>query len=171
MAVVNVKSNLVTNLDASPRTLGSPNLYHGIVREQVGYAAIANGDSIGSTYRVGRVRTSDRMRSIELLNDAIATSGAADIGAYRTAAAGGAVIDADCWASAVALTSARTAPLDATFEAGAAGGLNTNIEKRIWEVLGFTSDPMIEVDVVLTLTAAAGGAGNVAVRITTVGSN
>lgn len=165
MAVVTLKSTAITNMDATPAVLNSANNSNGNIRESQGLAAIGNGDSVGSTYRVARIRSSARVSSIKVWAPDIGTTTAADFGLYDTAANGGAVVDADFFASAVALNAGPYVALDVTFEAGAAGGNIANAEQRIWEALGLTVDPYKDYDVALTLTGAADAAGTTLVRV------
>lgn len=163
MAVVTVKSTGVTNATATPRVLNAANVASGNLRASQGMVAVANGDSIGSTYRLFRLRSSDSVHALRLYCSAI-TSAAADVGLYDIDTVNaGAVVDVDFFASAQSIASAL-AGTDISFEAGAAGGLLTNAEKRIWEALGLTADPFKEYDVTLTLTAAATAAGTVVLR-------
>jgi len=165
MAVVALKSTGVTNATATPRVLNAANVANGNLRGSQGIAAVANGDSIGSTYRLFRLRSSDSVHALRLYCSAI-TSAAADFGLYDIDSVNaGAVVDADFFASAQSIASALPGS-NITFEAGAAGGLLTNAEKRIWEALGLSADPFKEYDVVMTLTAAATAAGTVVLRAT-----
>lgn len=152
MAVVTLKSAQITAADAGQ--LVNAALAGGSVESFVGLSALANGDSIGSTYRLARIPSNARMCALSVFCTAI-TSGAADVGLYQTAANGGAVVDADFFIAAQSIASASP-------------GLNViggnalapaNREKRIWEALGLTADPLRQYDVVLTLTAATTAAG------------
>jgi hypothetical protein len=79
----------------------------------------------------------------------------------RTAADGGGYVDQDFFASAVALGSALNGT-DITYEAASGAAMDiANIEKRIWEVLGLTSDPNLEYDVLATVTTAITAAGTI----------
>ena len=89
-----VTSTAITNADASPQTLNFPHIAGSFIKEQVGVAAIASGVTTGSTYRVGRIRSSDRVSEILLSCTAVATSGAIDIDLYDTADNGGAAVSA-----------------------------------------------------------------------------
>jgi hypothetical protein len=166
MAVVALKSTAITNATATPMVPNSANLANGNLRESQGFAVIANGDSVGSTYRLGRLRSSDRVSQILAYSPDIGTTTAGDLGLYDTtmAANGGTVVDADFFASALSLSGGAINGSDITFEAAAAGGLITNAEKRIWEALGLSADPHKEYDVVLTLTGAADAAGTALFR-------
>lgn len=167
MAVVALKSTAVTNANATPRTQNSVGLEGGkLVRAVNGFANVASGDSIASTYRIGKIRSDDFVDRIRVVSADIGTTTAADLGLYDllTHTNGGTVVDADFFASAISL-SGGAIDTDATFEAAAAGGLYTNGEKRVWEALGLSTDPGKEYDVVLGLTAAADAAGTVLVRV------
>lgn len=168
MAVVTPKSSAITNADATPRVLNARIVDEGSLRESVATLEGANGDSIASIFRMVRVKSSDRVSRVLLSCDAISTSGAADVGIYRTADDGGAVVDVDFFASAVVLTSALvhsdiTHEADAA-DAGAGYGL-ADVEKPLWQALGLTTDPAVEYDIALTLTAALGGAGTLALKV------
>lgn len=160
-AVVNTKSTVVTNGDATPVDLSAAYLSHGRLREAVGTLEAVNGDSIGSVYRLVRIWSGCRASQVLLACDAITTC-AGDVGLYKTAADGGAVVDADFFASAQSLAAALTGT-DVTHESGVFGV--EAVEKRLWEALGLTADPKIWYDVAVTLTAAAGSAGTVSAKV------
>ncbi len=159
MAVVQVSSTPVANADAKPVVKNSVKVAEGNLLSSVGNAAVANGDSIGSVYRMVRIRSSCRVNSVSLVTDAI-TSAAADIGLYRKAADGGAVVDADFFRAAQTIATASQCTQVAHGNLMKAGQLTL----RVWELLGLTQDPGIEYDVALTLTAAATAAGNVGLK-------
>lgn len=158
MAVVNTKSAGITGADVPQRPQTSTTVGPRRVYGDLGMVAVVSGDSIGSTYRLVRVPSSAGMRSVQLHCTAITTC-AADVGIYETAANGGAVVDADLFASAQSVASAL-AGTDVMRESGVI--TVANIEQPLWQLLGLTADPKKDYDVVATLTAAAGSAGNIA---------
>lgn len=165
MAVVNTKSAGITNADAG--TLSNARVINARIHEAIGTAEAANGDSIGSTYRLCRVPSNARISRILLSCDAITTC-AGDVGVYRTAGDGGAVVDADHFASAQSLAAALvnqdvSHEADAA-DAGAGFGL-ADVEKPLWQTLGLTADPFVLYDIAVTLTAAAGSAGTIGLRV------
>lgn len=169
MAVVNTKGVQVTNADASSQTLTNTRVAAGVVKEIADTLEAVSGDSIGSTYRLGRVRSSSRVSQLLLSCDAITTC-AADFGLYDTAANGGAVISAACFASAQSLAAAL-ANTDITHESGTLTGDVANVGKPLWQALGLTADPMKDYDIVATLTAAAGSAGTISLKTRYVDGN
>lgn len=161
MAVVALKSTAITNSDATPAVFNSANIHKGNLRESQGIAAISNGDSVNSTYRVCRVNSSDRISSIRFWAPDIGTTTAANVGLYDTAANGGAAVSASLFAAGQALNAGPYVAVDITFSALA----QNTAEQRLWEVLGLSADPMKAYDLTLTLSGAADAAGNVAVRV------
>ena len=159
MAVVSVKSTLVTNADALPAVLNNPRVDGGFERIEVATAAITSGDSIASTYRMFRVPSNAVMTDLRIYSPDIGTTTISDIGLYRTAKDGGAVQDADFFASAVSLKDGALNGTDVLHEA--AVFTIDNSGKELWEALGLTSDPSVFYDVALTLTAAADATGTV----------
>lgn len=182
MAQVNIKAAAITNATSMPRVQNSRGIEGGeLVRAVNGLCAITSGDTQAATYaagasvyRFGYIKSSDFYDQLRVICPDIGTTTAIDIGLYAVgnATAPGAVVDQDFFASALALNAGAlaetgTAGLSAfqSFEAGAAGGLATNLNKRVWEALGLTSDPGLTYEVVGTLTGAADGTGTVSVRI------
>lgn len=168
MAVVTTKSGAITNRDSSPIVLSNANISKGMLCEAVGTVEGANGDSIASKFIFASVPSNARISRVLLSCDAIATSGAADCGVYKTTADGSAVVDVDFFASAQVLTSALS-HTDITHEADAAdagaGYGQADVEKPLWQALGLTADPGIHYDIALTLTTALGGAGTVSMKV------
>ena len=74
MAVVAVKSNIVTKADATPPTIMSPTERGGKMRQQVATVEVTNGDSIASVFRMVRLPSNARVCSIWLYNDAITSA-------------------------------------------------------------------------------------------------
>lgn len=168
MAVVSVKSTPITNADASPVTLNKAHIDGARNRNKAGVVTAANGDSIDSTYRAFRIKSNDYLARLVLDNASWGAACTADIGLYKTTADGGAVVDADFFASAVDMNTANRG-LDVLRESGVI--TVANMEKRIWELLGLTEDPVLEYDVALTLVAAAAAAGAACLTATVVGGH
>ena len=159
MAVVAVKSTLITNADATPVVLNSPRVDGGFERIEVATADITSGDSIASTYRMFRVPSNAVMTDLRIYSPDIGTTTISDIGLYRTAKDGGAVQDADFFASALSLKDGALNGSDVLHEAAVFTIANSG--KELWEALALTSDPNVFYDVAFTLTAAADATGTV----------
>lgn len=161
MAVENHKSSTVTRLDSNPRKPAHNRLLGARARQAIATVAVAAADDDGTTLRMTRLPSSAMVSSIMLASDALGTSAAYDVGIYETAENGGAAVDDDVFASAVALSSAVT-PTEVRFEAGNIA----DVEKPLWELLGLTEDPNKEYDLVLTGDTAGDAAGDVTVVVT-----
>jgi len=164
MAVEALKSAAITNADATPLVLTNARIMAGAMREAVGTKQASASASIGSTYALCRVPSNARISQVIASCDAFDTTGAADIGIYQTADNGGAVVDADFFASALLLTTALPNTV-CTHESGVFG--IEDVEKPLWEALGLSADSMRDYDVVMTLTAAngAGATPDVTLRV------
>ena len=157
MAVVAVKSTLITNADATPVVFNSPRVDGGPERVAVATADITSGDSIASTYRMFRVPSNAVMTDLKIYSPDIGTTTIADIGLY--AADGGAVVDADFFASALSLKDGALNGTDVLHESTVFSIANSG--KELWSALALSSDPGVFYDVTLTLTAAADATGTV----------
>ncbi len=171
MAVVTVKSQAITDQDASPRVAPQAGLGAGYrVKEIDAFAAVAATDLSTSKYLLFRVPSTVRVKDLWLECAALGGSCAANIGAYYASrvedvGAGitpGAVIDADFFASAVSLVSAVT-PTNVTNESTTY--LTSLRDNPLWEALGLASDPGGKIDIVATLTADAASGGNIYMKM------
>ena len=163
MAVVNVKSTAVTNADATTQTLNKKGLTNGVVKVARGTVETTNGDDIGSKYRLCRLPSRARIVNIQLWSDDIGTTTIADFGLYDTAANGGAVVDADCFGSAVSLKDGAVAGTMIHHESAVYGV--EDIEQQLWEIAGASTDPQKDYDFTATLTAAADAAGTISALV------
>jgi hypothetical protein len=165
MATVSVKSTQITNRDASPRVRSNSRISRGALLCSMGVCATTAADDIGSKYNLCSIPSNARVAQLLLSCSSLGTAGAANIGLWQTTDNGGAVVDADFFASAVVLTSALSNS-DITTEANGANASigKEDMEKPIWEILGLTADPKIDYDIVAQLTAATVDAGYVALQ-------
>jgi len=163
LAVALTKSTMITNMDAAPVVEHPAYAHHGRLREMVESFGSTNGDDIASIYRVLRVWSGWRISDLIIDSPDMGTTGIADVGLYKTAADGGAVVDADFFASALSLSGGALANSIITRESAVI--TPTNMDTRIWEQLGLTEDPKIWYDIALTLTAASDATAVGALRL------
>lgn len=161
MAVVSVSSTVITNRDAVPRVKTISRVIKMAMQMASGTVELAAGDSIASKLKFAQVPSNARISQVLLSCDAL-TAGAMDIGIYQTTDNGGAVVDADHFASAADMATALKNS-DVTFESGVYGV--EDLEKPLWEALGLATDPMRDYDIVGTLTTAATAAGTVSLQV------
>ena len=157
MPITDTKTTKITALDASGTKFAGP--ANALLADIISLE-VATTDSIGSTKRFFRVPSNAVITGLDVKGDA-ATAGAADIGLCDISS--GAAVSAALFGSAVSFASALNTWTDVQTEA-----TSTDIDKsgkKLWELLGLTSDPGKAYDVTATLTTAWTAAGTVAMRI------
>lgn len=154
MPAENLKSGAITNRDATPSVLTTAQGSN--VHRVWGKIEAAGGDA-GSTYRFCSIPSNARGIVVRFASDDLSGSGATmDIGLYQTTANGGAVVDADFFASAIDVATAAVSMTDITYERAATR--IDDIEKPLWEQLGLSADPGRDYDVTgVSAVAAATG--------------
>lgn len=173
MAVFALKSTFITNRDATPKVLTDAYVAGGEVIEAEGYVQTGSAaDSVGSTYKMVSIPSNARMSALGLRNQALGAGGAVDIGLYYptfiptggglSAALAGTVIDATLFASAVAVSSANVAPLEVMYESGTI--TIPKGEMPLWQMAGLTADPMINLDIVISVQTVLAAQGFIGVN-------
>jgi hypothetical protein len=157
-----LKSGPVTNLDASPFLRPGSWVHGGNAKHYAGTVETLATDSIGSTYRflpgrlvdaAGHRLRCSAMRSAPPARPISASTSPppkVEPSWMRTS-------------SPLRAIAAATNGTDITLRPLAAMDIS-KIEQRIWEVLGLTTDPNLEYDVVATLTAATVAGGTLSLR-------
>jgi hypothetical protein len=157
MSTVNRNSNVITNAVATPRVPNSPAVGGAAdLKEVAGLVTCAADDSATSVHRFVRVPSNARISQLLFSTGDASSAGAMDLGIYQTAANGGAVVDADLFASALDLTGGPMKNLDVTYESDEYTPAESI--KPLWEVLGLSSDPCREYDIASTITTTYNGA-------------
>lgn len=155
MATVN--STWITNAVATPKVATNANQSVGQLFSAKSVATVSATQTSGDVIRMVRVPSNARIDIVLLTTGDATTAGAIDIGVYQTADNGGAVVDADLFASALALTGGPFTNSNQTWESGqytyAASCL------PLWQVIGLTADPCREYDVACTVTTTGNGMG------------
>lgn len=172
MAVVNTKSTLVTNADATPVVLSNPYQAFGNDANEVAVCSVAASDSAASVYRFFRIPSNARIIDLQVQNDALTSGTSYKGGVLFTAGDGGGVVvtgsDAILF-SVLSLVAARSFWTSVYFPAIAAGsGAVANVNLRIWELLGLTADPFKLYDIAVSAVTPSSVLGNVALQLTYV---
>lgn len=155
MAVVNRSSTAISNETATPSIANSPPFAAGVLRSIVGSVASAADDSATSIGRVLRIPSNACVSAVLLSCADATTAGIVDVGIYQTAENGGAVVDADFFASLFALTNGPYSNTDITFESGEYSFAEA--DTPLWQALGLTADPHRDYDVAYTITTTFNG--------------
>ena len=157
MATEGLKSTAITNLDASPIVANTAGVQGPFQQKAVdAYITTTSGVTVGSTYRMLRLKTTCYLKSLVIAGEAM-TQGPFDVGAYYSDATmdgtlstlRGTVIDADRWGSAVSFASA-VQPTDIITESGVC--TVDKLFQPLWQMVGLSADPGGCIDIVLTST-------------------
>jgi hypothetical protein len=163
MTQTNRNSSTIANLVATPRVINKPALAGGMAQIRHGLITSAADDSSGAIGRFFRLPSNAIVSSLRYSGADASSAGAIDIGIYQTADNGGAVVDADFFASAFALTAGPDSNTELINESGEL----TLAEQMqpLWQALGLSSDPCIDYDVAYTITTTFNG-GPTAMKLT-----
>lgn len=143
MAIRNVLAAGMPDLTSARPAKPDVTVAHGVLRTSCFVADILNADSIASTYVVARIPSHARMsRQSEMHNSIVASA------AYTLGVAGAAA----CLMAATSLAAAGTVRGLPAIAVG-------DDAKPLWQLAGMLTDPKMELDVIVTLTAAATGTG------------
>ena len=151
------QSPALTNLDrAQAPHLASVSQGHARLRRKavVHTIPITGTPAIGDRHAMVRMNSSDTVVAIYMGCDGAGTAILVNIGLYQ--ARGGAVIDADCFASAVDISTAAVVhgAVNYKYESATAPGAATAI-LPLWDAhTALTEDPMVQYDIELAETAA-----------------
>ena len=156
-----VLSSQITNRDATPRVLEDSRESKARVLESCALVEIETSHASADVIRYFSVPSNARISEILLSCDDSGTAGAMDIGVYQTTENGGAVVDADLFASAQVMTTALTNS-DVTHESGQYDIAES--EMPLWEVLGLSADSNRDYDICGTLTQAAESAATTVLK-------
>lgn len=174
MAVVNLKSTLLTNRDATPKVLSDAMLAGGIMEEVIGSVKTNNGDNIGSQYRLIQVPSNARVSQLYWQADALGSGCILDVAVwypttlplgganFLTSSSQSALISSSIFATALAGSASAVAITEITNQS-----LNYGIgvqEQALWQALGLTADPEIDFDMGFTLRGATAAAGYVGLK-------
>lgn len=167
MAVVNTKSTVITNADASPAVLNLAAIAKGRLYRAAGTVETGAGDSQYSVYRLLRLPSNAVIASLKKYSDDLdsGSSGRFTFGVQETLANGG---------LQVGTISSSVSTGDALFQAAAAQQADTGTEirfsaldingaeKPLWELISalggvtMTADPHKDYDIIAKLTVATG---------------
>lgn len=164
MAVENIKSTAIIALDTIPpfpSTTGEGS--SGYERVLDGIAAVAAASSATSTYRIARLPSNAKLKSLGIFTDAAPGAGAVSVGASYSdstvdgtnAALQGTLISATAFGTTLTLAATANTRVDALTTLAVGKRL-----QPLWQALGLTADPGGFIDILVTVTTAITNATN-----------
>ena len=159
MAVTNRNSTQVANAVATPAVRNNSIAADAVKRSALGYVANAADDDATSIHRIARVPWDACVRGIKLTTGDASTAGAINVGVYYPVghpnSAAGAVVDADLFASAFALTNGPYQRAEITDQTQYS---LTERLQPLWQAAGLTSNPGGYADIAATISTTYNGA-------------
>ena len=150
MAVVDRNSTAIADMVAVPRVAVNPSKGAASqLFEAGGLVVNAADDSANSIHRFCRVPSNARISSVKLTTGDAVTAGNINVGLYQTVENGGAVVDADLFATTLALTGG---PFNNAEILDAAQYIVAEQVTPLWQVIGLLADPNREYDVAATIS-------------------
>lgn len=177
MSAFNIKSTVLTQRDASPKVLSEGTLAKSMVREAIGVQRNSNAgtdlNTAGTQIRLLSVPSTARLSTLEYASAALGTS-AIDVAAWypTTVPTGGGVFLADSVKGTLISSSAFLANIAGADAATAwttafptvANFAIALYEQPLWQILGFSVDPEINIDMGFTVRTASAINGYVGLR-------
>lgn len=156
MAVVTVKSTVISNRDAVPAVINDGRLERGSLRSSHGYVTATNGDSATSKYILASLPSTAMVRQILFSCANLGASSAINLGVYRNTKDGGAAVSASLFASAQA-TSAALSNTDVTNQSGSF--TLDKQEQPLWQAAGMSADPGGYLDIAAAVSVSIAATG------------
>jgi hypothetical protein len=173
----NLKSNQITNRDATPKALTDALISGGRVRHSFGYVFTGSADSAGSQYRLVEVPSNATMEAVNYVSGALGSGCVLDVAAWYPTTiplGGGAFLNANL--SAVLISSSTflativgstvvtsSTWVSAMTTAGTQATPNY-FEQPLWALLGLASDPECVIDLGFSVRAATASSAYVGMK-------
>jgi hypothetical protein len=168
-----VSSVLISNRDATPKVLTDAYVSGGELSSSEGYVQ-SNGslDTSGTLYKILTIPSNARVHQLLMTAGSFGSGGAFDVGVYwptyipvgagLTAASASTAIASQFFASNLAVSNSTSEHTDITNSSGT----NTiqNQELPIWSAIGLANDPMIDLDIVITVHTVIAAQGYVGLK-------
>jgi hypothetical protein len=162
MATSTLKSTAITNRDATPKVANNARVSGAPLISAIDIVTTAAADDTSSTYRMLSVPSNAFVRGVYFSTAALGGSSTVDIGVFRSTADGGAVVDADFFASAVSTVNA-VARTDVTYESAVFTAAKRM--QPLWQAAGLSADPGGELDIVISCQATIANAAAMSLEV------
>ena len=154
------KSSVVTRFQAGANKLNDPRDLGGAEKVAKATLEVAAADNDGHIYAICPVRSSWKIHSILLLNDAITGATDYDVGLYDLDEA---VVDKDCYADGVDINAGNATPLELAFHTRN----KDKIGNEVWQdpTGGPSADPVAWYILAITANTVGSAAGTITVIV------
>lgn len=175
MAVVTLKSNAITNRDATPKVLTDAGIAGGALCQSYGYVFTGSADSAASNYKLVSMASDVMLKSLEWVNGALGSGCVLDVaawyptafqsggGAFLAQSLTGTLISSSTFTTQITGNTANTTWSQLMITTGVLGSPNY-IEQPLWFMLGLAADPECTIDIGFSVRLAVATAGYVGLK-------
>ena len=175
MAVVTIKSNAITNRDATPTVQTDALISGGELAHAFGYVFTGSADSAASNYKLASVPSSAQLASLGWVNGALGSGCVLDVaawyptalqsggGAFLAQSSAGAFIGSSTFTTQITGNTANTTWSELMITTGTQASPNY-WEQPLWALLGLASDPECVIDLGFSVRVAVATAGYIAMK-------
>lgn len=176
MSAFNIKSTVIANRDATPKILSEPIIAMGMMREAYGCQKVSSAgtdlNTAGTQIRLVQIPSNARISEIEYAGTSTGTS-ALDIaawyptvipqgGANFLTVAGGAIISSSKFLTNFIIPDTNK---DWTTARDVIGTQSVQLQEQpLWQYLGLTADPEVNIDMGVTVRTACAVNGYIGLR-------
>ena len=177
MAVVNLKSTLITNRDATPKVLTDAGISGGDLRQDYGWVFTGSADSAASTYRLCQVPSNARLTSLSMTNGALGSGCLIDTAvwyptnvpvggaSFVPASSSATLISSSAFTTAIVGNTANTTPSELVVTTNTRQSPNYQ-EMPLWQMLNLPADPEMYLDIGFSVNVAVATAGYIGLKAT-----
>ena len=176
----NLKSNQITNRDATPKVLTDAGIGAGSINHSQDWIYSAGADAAGSTWKICQVPSEAFLGNIEYMNGALGSGCVLDIaawyptnfqsggGAFLAQSLTGVLISSNAFSAQITGNTANTTYTSgmANNAGGSYSGINYLLTQPLWVILGLASDPECDIDIGFSVRVAAATAGYIGMKCT-----
>lgn len=175
MGVVTLKSNAITNRDATPKVLTDALISGAATNQAYGWVFTGSADSAASNYKLCQVPSEARLASLDFVNGALGSGCVLDVaawyptafqsggGAFLAQSLTGTLISSSTFTTQITGNTANTTFAQLMITTGTQASPNY-WEQPLWALLGLASDPECVVDLGFSVRIAVATAGYIAMK-------
>jgi hypothetical protein len=175
MSVVTLKSNAITNRDATPKLLTDALISGASTNQAYGYVFTGASDSAASNYKLCQVPSEARLSSLDFVNWALGSGCVLDVaawypttlqsggGAFLAQSLAGTLISSSTFTTNIVGNTANTTFSQLMITTGTQASPNY-WEQPLWALLGLAADPECPIDVGFSVRLAVASAGYIAMK-------
>lgn len=175
MSVVTLKSNAITNRDATPTLQTDALIAGGDISHCFGYVFTGSADSAASNYKLVSVPSEAQLTALSWVNGALGSGAVLDVAAwyptnfqsgggnFLAQSLTGTLVSSSTFTTQITGNTANTTWSELMITTGTQASPNY-WEQPLWALLGLTADPETMIDLGFSVRVAIASAGYIAMK-------